>query len=340
MKKIYALLFASLLLVTMSTSAFAVELPDGDILGYWKLDASLANEAGGPDAEFNGFAFEEGLLELEDYTWVEGVDGGYAWKAQTLLKDGIKFAAPTSQSMTMMLWVKADNCPLTTPLLWWGEQDQSNALGLGGEAWIGIWPEFNDNWGAVGPCIGSNNAAGDRVAVHPTENPFTGTTLPWTHIAVSIEYDEATGLSYGRLYYNGQLAGEGGDLPFVQSPDAYVYFGVNPWNWPIDGYIDEIIIYNEVLTDDEIAGIFSQYETPSEDVVEAFPFGVETEAPETDPETTEAPDEETTSAPEVTDTPKTEAPKEDGCGSSMGIVSVIVTLVSVIGVAVIKRNNI
>ncbi len=61
----------------------------------------------------------------------------------------------------------------------------------------------------------------------------------------------------------------------------------------------------------------------------------ETEAPETEAPVTEAPD---TEAP-VTEAPETEVPaKEGSCGSSMGIAAAIVSLVSVLGCAVIKRR--
>lgn len=337
MKKIISTLVILTLVTAMSISTLAIELPDGDLLGHWKLDGDLKNEvAGGPSAEYVGFLFDDPLYDPEDYVWIEGVDG-YAWKSETSVKDGIRFAAPSGQSVTIMEWVRSENCPFTTPLIWWGEQNQSNALGLGGEAWIGVWPEFNEDWGAKGPCIGSNNAAGNRIAVYPSVNPFSGTTLPWTHIAITIDYDAETGLSYGKLYYNGQLVGEGGDLPYVQSDSAYVYFGVNAWNWCIDGYLDEVIIYNEVLTDDEIAGIYAQYSTPSEEIVE-ITAAPETEAPETDPET-EAPETDPeTEAPE-TDPVTTDAPAEEkGCGSSVGMAAVIVTVVSSLGCALIKRR--
>lgn len=346
-KLLTAAVFAVILIAAMATSASAIDLPDGDILGYWKLDGNLKNETGGPDAEYIGHLFGEALSGTdEDYDWYEGVDG-YSWRSDMSIKDGIKFAAPAGQNVTIMEWVKAENCPLTTPLIWWGEQDQANALGKGGEAWIGVWPEGFEEWGSRGPCIGSNNASGNRVAVYPTENPFSGSELPWTHIAISIEYNEETGLSYGKLYYNGELVGEGDGLPYVASEKSYVYFGVNAWNWNINGLLDDVIIYNEVLTDEEIAGIYSQYGEPPEepefvDIYNVY-GGDETEAPETGaPETdakTEAPETSAaTSADQApTDAETDAANDEGGCGSAMGAAA-IVAAAAVFGCAFVRRR--
>ena len=345
MKKIIIVIAVLMLLTAMSVSVSAIDLPEGDLLGHWKLDGNLDNEVeGGPSAEFIGYLFSRPFYDPEFYVWVEGVDG-YAWMSETSSKDGIKFAAPSSQSVTFMEWVRAENCPFTTPLIWWGEQNQANALGLGGEAWIGVWPEFNEDWGAVGPCIGSNNAAGERVAVHPDENPYSGTTLPWVHIAITIEYNEDTGLSHGKLYYNGKLAGEGDNLPYVQSDDAYVYFGVNAWNWCIDGYLDEVIIYNRVLTDEEIAGVYSQYGTPPEQIVE-ISFNQETEPVETEPATEPVETEpvtektpETEAKTEPAETQPTETESSSGCGSSISAAAVIVTFTAIAGSAVIVKRR-
>lgn len=68
---------------------------------------------------------------------------------------------------------------------------------------------------------------------------------------------------------------------------------------------------------------------------------IETEAPETEAPETEAPE---TEAP-VTEAPETEAPEttgaseeKGGCGSSVGMAAAIVTIVSVMGTAVIRRK--
>ena len=137
MKKILAAIMMLAVVMTMSVTASAIELPDGDILGYWKLDGNLENETGGPSAKYIGGYYAEALFGTnEDYVWIEGVDG-YAWKSETAIKDGIQFVAPTSQSITVMEWVKSENFVGWTPLVFWGKQDQAT----NGQNWIGVWSD-------------------------------------------------------------------------------------------------------------------------------------------------------------------------------------------------------
>lgn len=340
MKKILTVIITFALAAMLSTAAFAIDLPDGDILGYWKLDGNLNNEVSTASASYIGGYYAEALFGVDsDYVWIEGVDG-YAWKSETSVKDGIKFVAPTSQSITVMEWVKSENFVGWTPLVFWGSQDQIT----NGQNWIGVWSDNKSGWNEQGPSIGSCNPQGQYVSAICSENPgFEAESLPWTHIAMTIEYDAAADVSTGKLYFNGVLVAENEGFPYVQSEDAYIYFGVNPWNWPIDGYLDEVIIYNEALSADAIAAVYAQYSTPSEDVVEADPFKTaDTDPIETEEVTTEAP-ADTTSAP-VDDTTSpaddtTAAPEEEksGCGSSMGAAAVV-ALVATLGCAVIKRH--
>ncbi|WP_234988002.1 LamG-like jellyroll fold domain-containing protein [Demequina sp. NBRC 110056] len=82
---------------------------------------------------------------------------------------------------------------------------------------------------------------------------LSGTTLPldeWTHVAFTVDEGDVT------LYLDGAAVHSGTGFPDVlTSPAATFALGVNYWDAPFQGDVDELLISTAVLTPDEVAAL-------------------------------------------------------------------------------------
>ena len=79
---------------------------------------------------------------------------------------------------------------------------------------------------------------------------ITDVTLPgdWTHIAMIYDIDNAV-----EVYFNGELAGSGAKPAAVVEIDGSIMVGArHPGSEFFAGTIDEVALYNRILTQDEI----------------------------------------------------------------------------------------
>ncbi|GMA34354.1 hypothetical protein GCM10025876_05580 [Demequina litorisediminis] len=82
---------------------------------------------------------------------------------------------------------------------------------------------------------------------------LTGDLIPageWTHVAVTVDEGDVT------LYLNGEAAYAGtGFLDALTSPTAVFAIGVNYWDTPYQGDVDELLVSSSALTPDEVAAL-------------------------------------------------------------------------------------
>ncbi|WP_234998712.1 family 43 glycosylhydrolase [Demequina sp. NBRC 110057] len=82
---------------------------------------------------------------------------------------------------------------------------------------------------------------------------LTGQLIPvgeWTHVAVTVDEGDVT------LYLNGEAAYAGaGFLDALTSPSAVFALGVNYWDTPYQGDVDELLVSSSALTADEVAAL-------------------------------------------------------------------------------------
>ena len=83
----------------------------------------------------------------------------------------------------------------------------------------------------------------------------------WTHIAFTVDKDELS------VYVNGEKEYSGSDFPNIfTTSDAVFGLGVNYWDLPFEGLMDELLIYdNLVLSEEEIMQYFSDGAIPGMD---------------------------------------------------------------------------
>ena len=112
----------------------------------------------------------------------------------------------------------------------------------------------------------------------------------WSHITYTVDNGSL------RIYVNGELAFSGEDFPNIfEDGTAEFSLGVNYWDTPYKGYIDELIIYDaHVLSAEDVANYYN----------ETLPLVDQpTDSDETPPEQEETPPEQEETPPEQDETP-------------------------------------
>ncbi len=170
------------------------------------------------------------------------LDGSYGVKLDT---------AAAGENYTLAFWVKADSLTDFMPILDLGsdflsENQSAQWLSITKSSWIGD----------LSPIIWSRN---ETLNVFPWFSTTAGgMQLPlneWKHIAVTVDGSKngsTAGTVVGKLYINGTLAGAGDVAKDTFTGDAEVYLGINCWDSNFTGSVDDIKIYDKVLTAEEI----------------------------------------------------------------------------------------
>nr|WP_186576924.1 LamG-like jellyroll fold domain-containing protein [Aquibacillus kalidii] len=140
----------------------------------------------------------------------------------------------------------------------------------------------------------------------------TGAQIPidqWTHVAATVHNGEVV------MYVNGEQAFTGTDFPNIfTTTDAVFGLGVNYWDIPYEGLMDDLRIYgNKVLSANEVRDYYNTIKPETEEPTTGEPG---TENPE--------PEEPATGEPE-TENPGTEEPTTDESGAEKPVVGKKVT---------------
>ncbi len=202
---------------------------------HWKLDETSGIVA--EDATMNGF--DVSLNNTTDTNWVAGYNGG------SLLLNGANqdgsIAAPASdafkmQSFSVAAWVR-NNAPMDK----WGE-------------WI---ISHGDNWGLY-----VKQDLGTQFYIHHSTG-WAGTVgmdstvwqdNAWHHVAAT--YDAETGMA--QVYRDGMLVGEDsiGVIDYSMGDGITIGSMAGGRNW--DGNLDDVRVYDGVLSSTEVQGIVSE----------------------------------------------------------------------------------
>jgi len=150
---------------------------------------------------------------------------------------------------TLAFWVKPESLSIYGPIIQIGSDLLSENLSA---TWLNI-TKCPGDWGGEQSVIWSRN---ETTGAWPWYG--AGYVIPlneWTHIAVVVDGKtpgtEANTVA-SKLYINGELVRTGNVATGTFEGDAKAYVGINCWDALFKGYLDDIKIYNTVLTDDEI----------------------------------------------------------------------------------------
>lgn len=135
----------------------------------------------------------------------------------------------------------------------------------------------SESWHRICPYGGSKTYDQEYVFQYQKDDGFS---VVWSGIKddsisrawhqFTVTYDKDAPSASVKLYLDGVNvinSEKGAFVPDIVS-DGKVYVGVNPWaGWDgtFKGYIDDLYIYNSVLSDSQISGMYSEYVAPPED---------------------------------------------------------------------------
>lgn len=249
-KKFLAVVTAAVMSMSMAVTAFADT--ESGMLAHYTFDDKLTNEVTGEEATQTGQKFAAAAGDKIEY-----LDG-----ALNMLEgntDGLNLnVKATGDAYTFSFWAMTNVVNgFAEPILWYGGTNQSP------EAWVGVWPGLFNVWSSGGPVIGGNDSAGSRPAVTPeaANNILvegSETAFNWHMITAVIDNGKAT------LYYDGAQVGASTDaitFPSVTADDRSFYLGVNAWDKPYAGLVDELYVYDRALTADDVKELYDATKT-------------------------------------------------------------------------------
>jgi hypothetical protein len=215
----------------------AVAVPSG-IVSWWSANNTAADVYGLNNAILTGVTYASG--EVGQAFSFDGTDDS----AKVADSSSLAFTA----SFTIEGWIKVNGLPGS------GSHGEIMFRGAdGGPTPYSLSVEPNGNLQFMVTPAGDNNSS------LQTQTPIP--TGQWTHIAATL--DDATGLM--SLYVSGALAGQ--TITDVR-PFATLNSSGNPgvgignsndpasYNFPFNGLIDELSVYNRALTPGEVLGIY------------------------------------------------------------------------------------
>ncbi len=221
------------------------------LVGYYDFEDSLANKASltGGTAKLHGGAgdtWNSAATGTENYSdSIEGFGKAYHFLGDTDAGrgEGLELdAIVAGTEYTVSFWVKPENYGVGTTSLVFANHDEScfsiNSLnGFNCSALLGkLWDW--DNRGSSLVCLDGVNS-GDIAAINK-----------WTMVTVTCKSGEQ------KLYFNGR---EQASATSVQAnvtetlKEQPIFLGINWWDESFKGLMDEVRIYNRVLTAEDIA---------------------------------------------------------------------------------------
>lgn len=174
-------------------------------------------------------------LDAGNLDFAEGVNGSAVvldGKSGILLPKGL--VATPSYSVTM--WVYADELTPYTPVFF-GAQSNTN--------WVSLQPMGHDGAGNSAMLWSGSKwyDAGTGIRIAPQE---------WVHLAFTVNRGNVV------VYVNGEVRFTGLNFPDVFTDDQGTFsLGVNWWDPPFKGRIDEVCLFKGALTDEEVKELAS-----------------------------------------------------------------------------------
>ncbi|MFC7403731.1 LamG-like jellyroll fold domain-containing protein [Georgenia alba] len=206
--------------------------PEPGLVAHYPFDGDLAEAAErlspgtvtGERIDGDGGALEFASGVHGDAVLLDGTSG-------VRLPDGLI----SSGAYSVALWVRPDALtPYTTTFF--GARDQNS--------WVSLLPVGHDG-------VGGNTMVWS--GVDPYYDGDTGLQLPsgeWSHLALTVADGEV------RVYVDGEVVHEGTGFPDVfTTAEGTFGLGVNWWDTPFEGAVDELQVHSGALTAEEVAAL-------------------------------------------------------------------------------------
>lgn len=213
-----------------------VPVTQENLLAYYSFDDSLENAVTGAQAEVVG-SRANGSGGTASYT--TGATGTSGSAYQLTGSNGLKLDNPlTGEEYTLSFWLKDDNAPAYTGAVFFCDDAHQDSQ------WISVTPS---GWlGHLGPMTWSFDNGTYYDNYNNTAQMQQGV---WTHITVTAKDGQAT------IYVNGNVICSGG-IAQVASKVDNLFLGVNYWDTPIQGAMDELYLYDKAMSAQEVAALY------------------------------------------------------------------------------------
>lgn len=171
------------------------------------------------------------------YNYVDGVNGGKALSLDGTYGMELGDTQALGNSYSISFWMN--------PTTLGGSVDPIFAAGtFSPECWLNITAADRGIW-----CKKSGSYM--DLENLPTKKYTTG---EWQHVLVTVTSEN--GASTGKLYLNGECIASGKVADGVMTTsNAKAYFGVNGWDAYFNGAVDEIMLFDRVLSEDEAVAL-------------------------------------------------------------------------------------
>lgn len=212
---------------------------EGGLVAYYPFDASFNEKTGNQQAaKVIGGQINQtgGQILFEDGQ--SGKSAYFDGESGLLLPEGLI----SGHSYTVSLWVKPEKLTTFTTTFF-GATSQEN--------WISLVPSGHEGVNHETLVWSGEQWYDAATGLKIKENE-------WSHIAFTVDDGNIN------IYVNGEKTFSGKDFPHVfTTPEAVFSLGVNYWDEPFQGYIDELLVYNELaLSEKEIQTYYEKGTIP------------------------------------------------------------------------------
>ena len=249
-KRILAVIATAIMVVSSTVMAFA-DTTTG-LVGQFNFDGSLKNEVTGKEGTLTAAKVNAELTGSEETIFSNGVTDQAIILQGLMSNYGVKLdVAPSSSTFTLSYDIYYLNYSKHTATFF---------LTNGWEANAEEWASFGNGWQET-LAFAAGIWVHDQVSKTPTEwgDLWTaggnGDLLlendAWTAWK-NITYVVTEGVV--QVYINGEAVEQGNTQPYLDfvGANTMLYLGVNAWDAPLDGAVDNLYIYDRALTADDV----------------------------------------------------------------------------------------
>ncbi|WP_334077657.1 LamG-like jellyroll fold domain-containing protein [Paenibacillus sanfengchensis] len=210
--------------------------PPAELTAKFSFEGNLADTVGGLGGTVVGEKIDDvsagGVIGFAD--GVNGKAAVFDGKSGVLLPKGLI----SSPNYSVTMWVYADRLTTYTPAFFGAQTNNS---------WISLLP--------AGPeAAGSGGGASSKLwSGSSWYDAVTGVSTPlrtWTHLAFTVNRGKVT------VYVNGEAKFTGAGFPDIFTDDQGTFaLGVNWWDPPFQGMLDELHVYKGALSAEQVADL-------------------------------------------------------------------------------------
>lgn len=310
-------------IVRVDLSTVTAAVPEG-YSAYYKFEGNMKDEVSGLEGITVGLKYN--AKEFVPTSYNTGVKG------QAMVFDGLGGAklpvGPKSKQYTISANWYINKATQYSPVIFLGNLYENGILrGEDSDAqWISIAPLGHKEVLSDGPMVWSRNVPGEAAwndCVQPDNKSLE--EGKWYNVTVVADGASAT------IYVDGTAIVTGPVADIVDETTA-IYLGVNAWDAPFNGMVDNLYIYDRCLNADEVASLAKESL-----VVEEGSAPTEEPTATPTPEPTKEPAETT---PVVTPASSGDT-KEDSSNTGLvvGIVVVVILVAAAGAVVVMKKKQ-